>query len=204
MILSKTGAVAALKEAYKSGYDIIPETLEITICAGKWSIIELVREMPVEVSRLLVEHMGYLPTAPEQVRKNQANQVMMSSVVEFRRDTLAQIENEAVRMVPLPVIFREKWQLYRTLNGQVFAYDADVLAILDPDAVFDVFATPAGIGLWRRSNDEMLIVAPGSFGQEDRKKLTGIAALFAAPRIVEDEMPENLCLFDDLGGDDDE
>lgn len=200
MIISKTGAVKALKEAYKKGYEIVPGADDVTICTAKWSAVANLRQLPVEVSQQLVEHMGYIPTHPELVRKGAANQAVLREVSQYRLETLKKLEDEATRMYPAPIIFKNRWQLFVTPTQGVFAFDIEILSIVSPDAYAETFVTAYGIGVWK-CVEELVMIAPGVFDPEDQKKLRRIAELYAQPRTMPEDEPENLSMFDDLGGD---
>ena len=196
MIVDKNGAVKALKEAYKKGYEVSQDREIITICAAAWTIRAMTRQLPVEVAQTIVEHLGYLPTSAERVQKGTANQSVMPETMEWRTRRIQDVVESAVYMSKIPVIFKDKWQLYRTDKG-VHAFDTALLAMVSEDAMAAQYVTPEGIGLWR-IGEEAIYIAQGKFDLEDQKKLRAIAELYENPQVVPCDMPENLCIFDDI------
>lgn len=202
MIFEKKKTVAALKAAYNKGYEVHLSGDTLHIYAGTWSAVVEARQVPVEVSQIIVEHLGYLPTRPERVRKNEPGQLVLDGVTEWRGNYIAEQRDNSVSMKELPIIFRGKWQLFRSADGGVYAFDVDLLGMVNPDDCTASRISTASMGIFF-SNDEMVMIAPGRFDEKDREKLRVIASLYAAPEYGVEE-PENLSLFDDMEDTDDD
>ena len=196
MIFEKKATVAALKNAYKNGYEVHIEGDRLHIYTATWSAQVETRQVPVDVSQTIVEHMGYLPTRPERVRKNEDAQLVMRDVTGWRENYIEEQRSSSVSMTKLPIIFREHWQLYRAAAGGVYAFDTALVSIVDPELCDAVRISDTGMGLWF-SGDEMVVIAPGRFDIKDEEKLKAIAKLYEHQDYLVDE-PENVSMFDDM------
>jgi hypothetical protein len=63
-MLDEKGTVAALKDAYKSGYIVAFTGEQVLIRAGLWAVEIDESQIPPKVMGILVEHIGVLPAAP--------------------------------------------------------------------------------------------------------------------------------------------
>ncbi len=201
MIVSKKGCVAALKEAWKKGYEIVPYMGKISIYTENWALQTSARELPLEVSQTLVEHYGGIPTEPMLVQKGRDNQGMIGAVENSRAEELLLRQEDPTYMRRVPVTFKEKWDLFVTDDGAWMCVDRQYLDILEETRQVAVMITEEGMALFSLA-DEKLTVAPGSFGVEDHRKLQKIAEMYIQEKIYEVEVPENMSLFDDIGRED--
>lgn len=196
MIFEKKATVAALKNAYKNGYEVHIEGDRLHIYTATWSAQVETRQVPVDVSQTIVEHMGYLPTRPERVRKNEDAQLVMPDITGWREEYIQRQRDSSVSMARLPIVFKEHWQLFRGGGGGVYAFDTALVSIVDPELCDAVRISANGMGLWF-SGDELVMIAPGKFDEKDREKLSAIAKLYEHQDYLVDE-PENVSMFDDM------
>ena len=196
MIVSKKGCVAALKEAWKKGYEIVPYGERISIFTENWSLETTTRELPLEVAQILVEHFGGIPTEPMLVQKGRDGQMALPG----RWDELQELQEGADYIHKVPVTYKDKWQMFVTAEGDWMCLDLAYLAILEEQCACTILRTSSGMAIFSLQ-EERLTVAPGNFGREDQRKLDQIAQMFREQRIQEVEIPENVCLFDDLNSD---
>ena len=197
MIANEKETVRALKQAWKSGYEIVPNGETIAIYTGYWALETTVRELPLAVSQELVEHYGGIPVAPMFVQKGRSAQTMFGAEEISRKQDLEELQDNGKYMKRIPVTFRGKWDLFVTSEGEWMGIDREYLDILDRENDCNVLMTPAGMALFSMA-DERLTIAPGKFGVEDRVKLQKIAEMYMAQKVHLEEVPENLCLFEDM------
>lgn len=197
MIVSKKGAVAALKEAWKKGYEIVPNGAGLSIYTENWALETQTRELPLEVSQTLVEHYGGLPVEPVYVQRQRENQMMMGTEALDRAEGLCIMQEEPKLMHRVPLTFKNRWAMFVTTEGEWLCVDQAYLDILEEIGFCGVMMTDNGLAMFTMQ-EERLTVAPGKFGPEDRGKLQRIADMYKEQKIREVEMPENLCLFDDM------
>lgn len=99
-------------------------------------------------------------------------------------------------MVKIPVIFRDRWQLYQTTTGAVYAFDTELLKLIDFKEVSpECRITPHGnmaMFLW---GDEMVFLAPGRFSRENEEKILYIAGMDWENQVEADDPVVNLNLF---------
>ena len=68
-----------------------------------------------------------MPMEPVSVQKSQPNQTMLEDVADIRESQLEELRDGSSVMVKIPVIFRDRWQLYQTTTGAVYAFDTELL-----------------------------------------------------------------------------
>lgn len=199
MLVNEKGTLKALNEAWKKGYEIVPATGGfIYLYADMWALEIQMRDMPLEVSQALVQHYGSIPVEAEYVQKGQHNQMMMEAEVDDRIVDLKGMTETAEYIHKIPILFRDNWQLFVTEAGRVLAYDQKYLDMIDwVHACPDMMVAENGVGSFVVGG-ERLMIAPGKFGAEDMQKLRQIAAMYKDQRVTLVEIPENLCLFDDM------
>lgn len=197
MIISKKGCVAALKEAHKKGYEIVPNGTRISVYTGNWAMEMQTRDLPIEVSQILVEHYGGLPVEPMFVQKNKENQTMLNMDVKDRTEELIEQQDKPRYMHRIPVIYRDQWVMFGTVEGDWVCIDQRYVDILESLGLVSVMMTDSGMALFA-NQDERLTVAPARFGKEDTVKLQKIADMYTDQKIVPLDIPENMCLFDDM------
>lgn len=197
MIVSKKGCVAALKEAWKRGYEIVMCAGRVAVYTENWALEMDTRGLPLEVSQTLVEHYEGIPVEPVFVQKGKDAQIMVQGELADRRDLLAGNQEEPRLMHRVPVTFRDKWVMFTTSDGEWLCVDQAYLDILEWMDGAEIMMTDTGMALFT-DNGDSLTVAPGKFGCDETQKLQQIARIYMEQRIREVEMPENLCLFDDM------
>ena len=50
---------------------------------------------------------------------------------DIRESQLEELRDGSSVMVKIPVIFRDRWQLYQTTTGAVYAFDTELLKLID-------------------------------------------------------------------------
>ena len=197
MIISKKGAVAALKEAWKKGYEIVPRGTRISVYTENWALELQTKDLPLEVSQVLVEHYEGIPVEPAFVQKNRDKQTMLDMETEERGQELIYQQEQPKYMHRIPVLYRDRWAMFGTSMGEWICVDQRFVEILEDIHSVSVMMTQNGMALFSLQ-DERLTVAPGKFGTEDWAKLQKIAELYVEQKVAPEEMPENLCLFEDM------
>ena len=197
MVISKKGAVAALKEAYKKGYEIVPMGDRIAVFTGNWALEMETRCLPLEVSQILVEHYEGIPVAAAMVQRDRDPQCMIAGELDDRKEDLHLAQERPQMMHRVPVTFRDKWAMFTTSDGEWLCIDQAYLNILEEPAWCEIMMTDSGMALFSRDGGR-LTVAPGRFAMEDTVKLKKIAEMYREQRVVPIDIPENLCLFDDM------
>ena len=167
-MIHEKGLCKVLSAAYKGGgYSVIPvrrqvETVarswrrnEIILNGATWAVRCLTEDLPKEAAVQIVKDVGYMPMDPVSVQKNQPNQTMLEDVADIRGSQLAELRDGSSIMVKIPVIFRDRWQLYQTTTGTVYAFDTELLKLIDfKEAAPECRITPHG-------NEEKIIYIAG-------------------------------------------
>ena len=143
-MISEKGLCKILKSSYKNGgYSIIQvrrkvdglarswKRNEIIINGATWAVRCQAEDLPKAAAVQIVGDVGYMPMDAVTVQKNQPNQTMLENIVDTRIGSLAALNGDGVRMRQIPVIFRERWQLYQTETGNVYAFDTELLKLID-------------------------------------------------------------------------
>lgn len=202
MIFKESGLLRALKAAHKQGYEIIPNGERVTICTKNWAIEADAADLPLKVSLEIVEHAGYMPTStPVRVCKGCTNQTLFAEAARVRMsDVHTDSNGDWEAMTAIPIIFRNCWQLFVTESKEVFAFDTELLDIMDtekvtPSAMMRTGYIPAGVF---ELGGSFLMVAPGGFSTVDALKLVAIANLEWDLNRAYGDPTENLSLFDDM------
>lgn len=197
MQISKKGAVAALKEAWKRGYEIVPSGSRISVYTENWALEAETARLPLEVSQALVEHYGGIPTAAMFVQKGKEGQTMIDGDLEGRREELLTVQQKPNFMHRAPVTFRDRWAMFVASDGRWLCVDLCYLDILEELGWCDIMMSDNGMAIFSLNGDR-LTVAPGKFSHQDCEKLRKIAEMYVEQRVQIEEMPENLCLFGDM------
>lgn len=212
-MLSEKGLCKILKSAYKNGgYSVIQvrqkadgfarswQRNEIVINGATWAVRCAAEDLPKAAAVQIVGDVGYMPMEAVTVQKNQPNQIMMGSVADTRSESLDGLADSSVRMRQIPVIFRERWQLYQTVTGAVYAFDTELLKLIDfkeADPEVDAFMTNnghLGIFTW---GDYTVYIAPGRFSRANEEKILYISGLDWENQIDTDDPVANVSLFDE-------
>lgn len=198
MLLSKSGAVKAIKAAYRKGYQIMPGNPVLTIGARSWVARVYIQDLPKEVSMLLVEQAGYIPSACELIKHGQHNQAMLREEMARAEAELNGYILDAKPLRRLPVVYRDKWRLYLDEQGKGWAYDEDLLAILEPDIPVECGVMSWGAAVFSRGG-EALVVLPAILSDEDEEAVQAITGIYRDKRELEqpETEPENMCLWED-------
>ena len=208
-MIHEKGLCKVLSAAYKGGgYSVIPvrrqvETVarswrrnEIILNGATWAVRCLTEDLPKEAAVQIVKDVGYMPMEPVSVQKNQPNQTMLEDVADIRESQLEELRDGSSAMVKIPVIFRDRWQLYQTTTGAVYAFDTELLKLIDFKEVSpECRITPHGnmaMFLW---GDEMVFLAPGRFSRENEEKILYIAGMDWENQVEADDPVVNLNLF---------
>lgn len=197
-MIEKKGLCKLLKNTHSRGYEYVPDGSLLTVNGRSWALQCDTRDLPVEAAQLIVEHAGYMPTAPILVERGAPNQTIIAEAAKTRLDFFKSDTGEMRCMKKIPVIFRDRWQLYQADNGEVYGFDIEIMKIIDfkshnPETYMSVNGY---IGLWSAYGIAVFI-APGRFSPENTEKLYHIAALDWENQREEDEAVGNLSLFED-------
>ncbi len=200
-MLDKKGLCKVLKSTHARGYEYVPEGRMVTINGRSWAVQCDARDIPVEASVQIVENVGYMPTDPMLVAKGEANQMIMADAAKIRMDFFRGESGEMVTMKKIPVIYRDRWQLYQTEEGKVYGFDTEIMRIIDfKTAEPETYMAASGaMGIWNFCGVAVYI-APGRFSAEDTTKIHHIAALDWENQFNREDPVANMSLFD---GDDD-
>ena len=208
-MISEKGLCKILKSAYKGGgYSVIPvqnraEKLarswrrnEIILNGATWAVRCQVEDLPKEASVQIVGDVGYMPMDPVSVQKTQPNQIMMDSVADLRGSELSAIQEGASPMVKIPVIFRDRWQLYQTSQGRVVAFYTELLRLIEfKDFCVSCSMTASGtMGIFQWG-DEVVFIAPARFSRDNEEKILYIAGLDWENQVDTEDVVVNINLF---------
>ena len=133
--------------------------------------------------------------------KGEENQLILEGVAAERYTHLnRQSEGDYAKpMLKIPVIFKERWQLYQTNEGEVCAFDVELLKLIDFKAVQNglecYLSENGGLGMFFWGNFAVYI-APGRFSAADETKIRHIAELDWENQIESDDPVTNISLFD--------
>lgn len=182
-MLSEKGLCKILKQAYKQGgYEVMPVTMV---------------DLPKRAAVQIVEDAGYLPVEPMRVKKGEPNQMMLEELAEQRQNALSVCEENGEAMMRIPVIFKDLWQLYQTENGLVFAFDTELLGLIDFEGYKPQCWMLNGGALGLFEGPECTVyIAPGRFSAADAEKIRHIAALDWENQQGGGDPTVNVSLFD--------
>lgn len=210
-MISEKGLCKILKSAYKQGgYSVIPQAVRINGPAGiwrkntiilngaTWAVRCLTVDLPGKASIQIVEDAGYLPVEAVNIRKGEPNQLVMEAVADERRNMLEEQSTGKLRMRKIPVIFRERWQLYQTERGDVYAFEIELLKLIDFKEVEpSCYMTENGhLGMWFWG-DSAVYLAPGRFSRDNEDKILYIAGFDWENQIDAEDPVANVSLFDE-------
>lgn len=199
MLFKESGLLKALKAAHRVGYEIIPDGERVTICTKNWAINADRADLPLKASLALVEHAGYMPNAPIKVCGGTANQTVFADLAKVR---MSEVDTgsggEWQPMKRLPITYKDRWKLFISQEHEVFAFDEEILDVLDtdmvaPTAMLRTGYVPAGVF---ELGGNYLMAAPGKFSAEDSAKLIELAKLGWEDTRLYGDPCENMCLFE--------
>lgn len=200
MIFKESALVKLLKGAYKNGYEIIPNGERITVCAESWAIDAERWAVPIKASLTLIEHAECIPNRPLKVKERNAPQTMLEQMALIHLERAGTGgSDEWQSATKLPVIYKENRQLYLSDGGGVYAFDKEIIDILDDEtakrsAMLRGGYYAAGVfelgGCW-------LMIAPATLTIPDREILAELGKLNwgNASNYSGDEC-ESMSLFD--------
>ena len=196
-MLEKKGFCKVLKSTYPRGYEYVPEGSMVTINGKSWAVQCEARDIPVEASVQIVENIGYMPTDAMLVQKGEPNQMIMADAARIRMDFFKGESGEMVSMKKIPVIYRDRWQLYQTEEGRVYGFDTEIMRVIDFKAAEpETYMAASGtMGIWSFGGVAVFI-APGRFSYEDEEKIHHIAALDWEKQLSREDPVANMSLFD--------
>lgn len=196
-MLDKRGLCKVLKNTYPRGYEYVPEGNMVTINGKSWALQCEARDVPVEASVQITENVGYIPTSPMLIAKGAANQTLMEDAVKIRMDFFRQSDGEMLCMKKIPVIYRDRWQLYQTERGEVYGFDTEIMRIIDFKVAepLTFMADTGTMGVWS-SMGIAVFIAPGRFSAEDTEKIRHIASLDWENQLERGDPVSNISLFD--------
>ena len=191
-MIHEKGLCKVLSAAYKGGgYSVIPVRRQVETVARSWRRNEIILNGATWAVRCLTED---LPK--EAAVQIQPNQTMLEDVADIRESQLEELRDGSSVMVKIPVIFRDRWQLYQTTTGAVYAFDTELLKLIDFKEVSpECRITPHGnmaMFLW---GDEMVFLVPGRFSRENEEKILYIAGMDWENQVEADDPVVNLNLF---------
>lgn len=210
-MISEKGLCKILKSAYKNGgYSVIQvrrkvesttqtwQRNEIILNGATWAVRCVTEDLPKAAAVQIVEDVGYMPMDAVTVQKNQPNQTMLDSIADTRSESLEGLNAGGVRMRQIPVIFRERWQLYQTEEGKVYAFDLELLKLINfkeaEPLAFMSGNGHLGIFFW---GDSTVYIAPGRFSRANEEKILYIAGLDWENQIDMEDPVANASLFDE-------
>lgn len=196
-MLEKKGLCKVLKSTYTRGYEYVPEGRMVTINGRSWAVQCDTRDIPVEASVQIVENVGYMPVGAILVQKGEPNQMIMEDAARIRIDFFKDESGEMVTMKKIPVIYRDRWQLYQTERGEVYGFDTEIMRIIDFKAAepYIYMAASGTMGIWT-CHGVTVYIAPGRFSWEDTEKIRHIAALDWERQMENEDPVANMSLFD--------
>ena len=208
-MISEKGLCKILKSAFKNGgYSVIQvrsqaeaqapswRRNEIIINGATWAVRCITEDLPKAASVQIVDDVGYMPMDAVTVQKNQPNQTMLEDVADIRGSQLAELRDGSSIMVKIPVIFRDRWQLYQTTTGAVYAFDTELLKLIDfKEASPECRITSQGNMAMFAWGDEMVFLAPGRFSRDNEEKIIYIAGMDWENQVEADDPVVNLNLF---------
>lgn len=210
-MISEKGLCKILKSAYKGGgYCVAPQTMRLSGLAGTyrrndiilngatWAVRCPTVDLPAKAAVQIVEDAGYLPVEAMNIKKGEPNQIVLEEVAASRYGMLDEQSAGRVHMRKIPVIFRERWQLYQTEEGKVFAFDLELLKLIDFNAVQpEAYMTEnghLGVFFW---GEAAVYIAPGRFSRDNEEKILYIAGLDWENQIDTEDPVANVSLFDE-------
>lgn len=198
-MVSKKGLCKVLKKTFSAGYEIIPSAngKVLTLNGSRWAVQVPTTELPVDVALQIVGDAGYLPVEAMRVQKGDSNQMIIAEAVTQRTEFFKPSNSEVLTMMKIPIIFKDRWQLYQTENGEVYAFDVEYLEMIDFDDCQPevVMRATGNTGIWF-FDGQAVYIAPGHFSAEDRERLAYIAAMDWERQQANNDPVENLNLFD--------
>lgn len=197
-MLEKKGLCKLLKSTWARGYEYVPDGRILTVNGRSWAVQCDTRDLPVDAAQQIVEHVGYMPTEAVMVQKGEANQTIIPEAAQIRIDFFKTDSGEMLKMKKIPVIFRDRWQLYQTDTGKVYGFDTEIMKVIDFKAVTpDTYMSDTGnMGIWVAFGI-VVFIAPGRFSLEDTEKLYHIAALDWERQQGHEDPVGNMSLFDE-------
>lgn len=197
-MISEKSLCKILKAAYRGGgYTVMPELNDITIYGDTWAVRCEISDLPTAVSVQIVEDAAYLPVEAMRIQKGQPNQLMMREAVEGWKCLLPESGIGAIHMKKIPVIFRDRWQLYQSGKGDVYAFDTELLKLIDFKQVDPTVCVTEdgrlGMFFW---GDYAVYIAPGKFSKDNEDKLLYIAGLDWEHQVETGDTVVNTSLFD--------
>jgi len=202
-MISEKGLCKVLKAAYRQGYEYVPRGKVLTLSGKTWAIRCEAADMPLKAAQQIVGDIGYMPAEPVAIQAGAPNQTLMQDTAAIRA-LLFDFGSPGNRepMQAIPVIFKERWQLYQTEEGDVFAFDIELLKMVDFKAADPITAmyypegTNLSMGVWI-NNDTAIYIAPGRFSMEDDRKICHIAAYDWERQQIKEDPVSNMSLFDE-------
>lgn len=196
-MLDKKGLCKVLKSTYARGYEYVPEGRTVTVNGRSWAVQCDARDIPVEASVQIVENVGYMPMDAMLIQKGEANQMIMADAARIRVEFFKEESGEMLGMKKIPVIYRDRWQLYQTERGEVYGFDTEIMRIIDFKTVepSTYMAASGSMGIWS-AHGIAVFIAPGRFSWEDQEKIHHIAALDWENQLERGDPVTNMSLFD--------
>lgn len=208
-MLNEKGLCKILKAAYKGGgYTVMPVVTpaaygggrginEIVINGATWAVRCETCYLPKAAAVQIVEDAGYLPVEAMTICKGEPNQMVMENVAAGRHGILSRQAEGSVAMEKIPVIYKERWQLYQTAEGEIAAFDTALLELIDPKCTFlsARLSASGGLGIFTW-DDCSAWIAPGRFSSADEERLRFLAGLDWAGQMEDEDATVNMSLFD--------
>ena len=200
-MLNKKKIEKVIDRAHAQGYGFIPRGRRLSIVAKTWAIRCDTDVLPVTAALKVVKDAGYLPGAPMKLQASAENQPMLEEMALESENNLWTFDapDSYLKMKKIPVIFKDRWQLYQTENGDIYAFDTELLAMIDfaavtPDAYISV---DMPVGVWVNDRISTLVyIAPGRFSAEDSEKIIHLEKYDWARQTDYSDSAVNISLFD--------
>lgn len=209
-LIHEKGMCKILEDSYKkNGYEVIPtqedfgggyKVKQIVINGRSWAVKCPVRDLPKEISVKITGDVGYLPMEPVAVKKGYENQSILLEVAE-QRGLLPGGAEDLLEMKKIPVIYRDRWQLYQDERGEVYGFDVELLKMIDFKTVGEsedfctLMSANGRLGMFTWT-DFAIYIAPAKFYAEDLEKIRHIAKLDWENQRQDEGEVENMTLFD--------
>lgn len=209
-MINEKGLCKLLKSAFKtSGYELVPQSTNTETPAGRWHRNMLTIngktwavqcqtvDLPPKASVQVVEDAGYLPVEAIQIQRGAPNQLIIPEAISLRIDFFRAESGEIISMMKIPVIFKDRWQLYQTEQGAVYGFDVELLQLIDwKQCTPDCYISASGrIGIFIYA-DTIIYLTTGRFSREDGEKIVHIAALDWEGQLEHEDPAVNISLFD--------
>jgi hypothetical protein len=190
-MISEKGLLNVLKSEYGSkGYTVVLQNAKpgrvddgisrgnIIIAGAAWAAKCPAERLPAAVAVQIAKDAGCLPVGAMTVRKGQQIEEVLEDVAASPFNTFEARSGGIAEMKMIPVIFKGRWQLFLAVGGEAFAFDLELLKLIDLEKTNpDCFICGQGeLGVFSCA-ETVVCIAPGRFSPADSKMIQCIAKL---------------------------